>query len=185
MPSIRSYRAALLLSALLTLAVAGCGHLTDSCGRERRNVTASTSESTSGLSDYATVMLTQDRGMPAHSFGISRDRSFLSERWIHTPTRNMSWPLGSSTAGRHGVATGPARSSRRGNRRDWRRPVCLCRPHLIRPTLRPGPDRPSRARHHHRLRARNGCFGLWKRCSSETGGGCHVTDVPSRRGARR
>ena len=64
MPSLRSYWTALLLSLLLTLAAVGCGRLTDSCGAERRDVTAATAESTSGLSDYATVILTQDRGMP-------------------------------------------------------------------------------------------------------------------------
>ncbi len=49
--------------ALLPLA-GGCGFLTDSCGPETRDVTASTSESTSGLSDFAQVTLTQDRGTP-------------------------------------------------------------------------------------------------------------------------
>jgi len=64
MPRIRSYWTALFLLLLLTLVAGGCGHLTDSCGPETRDVTASTSESTSGLSDYAEVMLTQDRGTP-------------------------------------------------------------------------------------------------------------------------
>jgi hypothetical protein len=40
----------------------GCGILTDSCGPETRQVTASTSESTSSLPDYAHVLLSQDRG---------------------------------------------------------------------------------------------------------------------------
>ena len=64
--------------------------MTDSCGPETRDVTASTSESTSGLSDYAHVMLTQDRGGPGSFYWHIQGPAFLSERWIHTPTRNMS-----------------------------------------------------------------------------------------------
>jgi hypothetical protein len=58
----RYHRTALFL-ALVPLA-GGCRLFTDSCGPETRDVTASTSESTSGLSDYAQVMLAQDRGTP-------------------------------------------------------------------------------------------------------------------------
>jgi hypothetical protein len=61
--------------ALLPLA-GGCGVLTDSCGPETRDVTASTSGSTSSRSDYAQVMLTEDRGGPGsfywHIQGPSR-----------------------------------------------------------------------------------------------------------------
>ena len=59
----RCHRIALFL-LLLPLA-GGCRFLTDSCGPERRDVRASTSESTSSLYDYAEVTLTQDRGGPA------------------------------------------------------------------------------------------------------------------------
>jgi hypothetical protein len=62
MTSIRCRRTGLFL-AFLPLA-GGCGAMTDSCGPETRDVTASTSESTSSLSDYAQVMLTQDHGGP-------------------------------------------------------------------------------------------------------------------------
>lgn len=58
----RRHRTALFL-ALLPLA-GGCSRFSDSCGTETRDVTASTAESTSRLSDYAQVMLTQDRGTP-------------------------------------------------------------------------------------------------------------------------
>jgi hypothetical protein len=60
-PALRN-RTALFL-ALLPLA-GGCGWLTDSCGPETRDVTASTSESTSSLSDYAHVLLSENRGGP-------------------------------------------------------------------------------------------------------------------------
>lgn len=70
MPPIRSYWTALFVSLLLTLVAAGCGHLTDSCGPETRDVTASTSGSTSGLSDYAQVLLAQDRGGPGSLYWL-------------------------------------------------------------------------------------------------------------------
>jgi hypothetical protein len=64
MPSGRWHRTAVFLVLFPPLVGGGCGFLTDSCGSEARDVTAATSESTSGLSDYAEVTLAQDRGTP-------------------------------------------------------------------------------------------------------------------------
>jgi hypothetical protein len=61
-------RTALFL-ALLPLA-GGCELITDSCERETRDVTASTSEGTSSQSDYAQALLTQDRGSPGSFYWI-------------------------------------------------------------------------------------------------------------------
>jgi len=64
-------RPALLLVSLLPLA-AGCGSFDDSCGPETRDVTASTSGSTSAGAEYAQVLLTQDRGGPGSFYWLAQ-----------------------------------------------------------------------------------------------------------------
>ena len=77
MQATRGFRVALLLVVLLPLA-GGCGYLTESCGSETRDVTASTSESTSAGSDYAQIMLTQNRGTPGSFYWIAQNTTLAT-----------------------------------------------------------------------------------------------------------
>ena len=177
----RCYRTALFL-LLLTLSAGGCGHLTDSCGPETRDVTASTSESTSGLSDYAQVMLTQDRGGPGWLYWFIQGPVLPLGEVDPYRTRNMSRPPGSSTPGPTWRCCWncPFDSSR-----DVSGSAVTCRTRgrfrLTNCSPWSGPGEPCWTSQP-TFQARNGCFGRSKRCSSEIGGGCHATDQRPRAG---
>ena len=70
----RCCRSALYPTFLLTLG--GCG-LTEPCGRETRDVRASTSESTFAGANYAEVILLQERGAPGSLYWSAQNTTLL------------------------------------------------------------------------------------------------------------
>ena len=70
-----SCRSVLHLALALPM-IGGCG-LTDPCGRETRDVTASTSENTFAGANYAHIALTQDRGGASSLYWSAQNTTLL------------------------------------------------------------------------------------------------------------